>query len=155
MIDRYPHLYDVDTGKRCTVVHKFNENSISWRSCLLRGLECDLGSLYNDISHTRLTDGVDQLHCNPMADGTYTVECLRKMIDHNPLPLSYPLISWCKEAPIKVICFTWMATQGHIPSAMSLANRGVNLSETKCGSCVGIDESVDYMLVTCHFAQHI
>ncbi|CAH1443304.1 unnamed protein product [Lactuca virosa] len=154
--DRYPQLYDLDTDKRCTVMQKINGNSILWRSCpLARGLESDLGSLYNDISHTRLTSGVDQLHCHLMADGTYTVECLRNMIDHNPLPLSCPLVRWCKEAPIKVICFIWRAAQGHIPSAMSLAHRGVSLSETMCGSCVGVDESVYHMLVSCHFAQHI
>lgn len=153
---KYPDLYNLDLVKNCSVAQKIPGNEVSWRSCPLSGgSEQELGLLYSDMASTRLMRGDDYWHCILATDGEYKVELLRTKIDHIPTSNPTPSIIWCKEVPIKVIGFMWRAIQGRIPTAMALSHRGIVLYSSTCGSCIGYEEDVNHLLISCHYAHYI
>lgn len=92
--------------------------------------------------------------CSLKNDGSYTVEVLRKIVDQTPSLDSPSVVKWCKEIPIKVICFVWRAAIGRIPSAEALSSRGIPVSTLSCGLC-GEIETVDHILVSCPIASKV
>ena len=73
----------------------------------------------------------------------------------NAVPLSCRSIMWCKEIPIKTLCFVWRAAMGRIPSKVAIQNRGVPVSVKNCSSCGSDYEDADHILVACPFAMQV
>nr|KAJ0203170.1 hypothetical protein LSAT_V11C500229140 [Lactuca sativa] len=57
--------------------------------------------------------------------------------------------------PIKILCFTWRAAQGRIPSATALKHRGMNIDSTHYSSCIGGVECADHIPIGCLYASYI
>ncbi|KAL4588831.1 hypothetical protein LXL04_001727 [Taraxacum kok-saghyz] len=153
---KYPNLFALEPEKNCTIAQKIKDRNTpwKWRSCpLAAGLSQQLCDLYSDFTALKLTTGADHWTCRLTTDGKYTVEALRKKIDQ--LPPTAPSVSWYKEIPIKVTCFTWRAALERIPTATSLSQRGVNIDSTLCSSCIGMAEDSNHILLHCPYATMI
>ena len=59
---------------------------------------------------------------------------------------------WRKEVPSKVLCFTWRAMLGRIPSSAALLHRGISVSSPNCSFCGAAQECADHILVSCPLA---
>ncbi|KAL4572985.1 hypothetical protein LXL04_019777 [Taraxacum kok-saghyz] len=92
--------------------------------------------------------------CNLSPDGRFTIRILRRKIDDiNSAVMAK--FDW-KEIPKNVLCFTWRAKMGRIPSAVALCKRGVvNQNNFRGGSCNMEDECADHILVQCPFAKTV
>nr|KAJ0204439.1 hypothetical protein LSAT_V11C500287950 [Lactuca sativa] len=156
---KYPSLYALELCKTCSVAYRIlnTGNSWEWKSCPLNaGLSIEFNRLNRDIASCQIQTGQDKWMCLLTPDGRYTVEALRRRIDLNShQSIILPQISWCKIIPIKVLCFTWRAGQGRIPSATALQHRGMNIDSTHCSSCIGGVECVDHILIGCLYASYI
>ena len=112
----------------------------------------DLSDVFSDQA-LRIGEG-NHWRCLLAVDGIYRVGDIRRTIDFNPNINGDPKVVWCKEIPIKVICFIWRASLDRIPTAEALAVRGVLSGPTSCVRCSGTD-STNHILVTCPFATLI
>ena len=98
---------------------------------------------------------INKWRCKLEDDGRYSVAALRRSIEVNPnLPPS-AAIKWRKEVPHKVLCFTWRAMLGRIPSNAALLHRGINVQSPRCSSCGTETEDADHLLVSCPLAKRI
>ncbi|CAH1439587.1 unnamed protein product [Lactuca virosa] len=142
--------------KKDTNAQKLSDHNTPWRwkSCpLMAGLSQQICDIHSDFTNTELSTGKDQWSSRLTVDGNYTVESLRKIIDVSPLSNTEMSVTWCKETPLKVICFNWRAAQECIPTASALINRGVHLTSPFCTSCIGEFEDSNHLLVQCPFTK--
>ena len=112
----------------------------------------DYSEIFSNQAHR--TGDSNTWRCLLAADGIYRVGDVRRRIDFNPNINSEAKVVWCKEIPIKVICFVWRASLDRIPTAEALAVRGVHYGPTSCVRCSGMD-STNHILVLCPFATLI
>ncbi|XP_021990982.1 uncharacterized protein LOC110887718 [Helianthus annuus] len=77
---------------------------------------------------------------------------LGRNIDINVAPNSFYWNNW---ATAKSSAFVWRATDEKIPSAVALANRGMELQETSCKICGEGDEDAAHILINCNFARRV
>lgn len=61
---------------------------------------------------------------------------------------------WKIKAPSKVLIFTWMASNGHVPTLDFLIRRG-SILPYMCPLCKGDEELADHLLIHCPFTCEI
>lgn len=91
----------------------------------------------------------DSWTCNLAPDGHFSTKLIQSKVDLYPSCSLCPRVLWLKTIPIKVTCFIWRASMGHIPSVMALKSRGVSIDFDICGYCNEIVEDSDHILVGC------
>ncbi|KAL4566004.1 hypothetical protein LXL04_030113 [Taraxacum kok-saghyz] len=119
----------------------------------IRKLNLNFSNIFN-LQQVSNDTGREVWRCCLTANGDYTVEAMRDLVDIEHVAATDPEITWCKEIPFKVLCFVWRVVQGKIPTAQALLSRGVNIQSITCGIC-GRTENVDHILISCPFAAKI
>lgn len=102
---------------------------------------------WNESSNSWISDFV--------IDGRFMVNLIRSRVERASHPVNDGPFIWSNKIPLKIAAFVWRARQGKIPSAVALKHRGVNLVSTLCVNCIGREESVDHLLVSCPMADLI
>ena len=65
------------------------------------------------------------------------------------------VVPWRKEVPKKVLCFTWRAVMGRLPTADALIRRGIQVTSPMCSRCNIDSETADHILVSCPIARSV
>ena len=85
-------------------------------------------------------------------DDQLCMAALRVRIDRATHMIPNGVFQWRKCILIKLSCFIWRARMDHIPTAVALDQRGVQVHSTHCSACVSGMESADHLFLKCLFA---
>ena len=156
---KYPTLFELETKKRCKVSERIVDSNHVW-SWKSRpgdlGLDSAVSALTRDIIDIHLGIGLDHWSCKLSGDGSYSVSCLRKIVDVSQVYIpETSVILWSKVVPIKVTCFIWRAVQARIPTTVALDKRGIAVNSLLCCSCIGAVECSEHVLMNCPFETMI
>ncbi|KAJ0587940.1 putative reverse transcriptase zinc-binding domain-containing protein [Helianthus annuus] len=161
--DIFPSLFTLESDKRCTVQQRYRtsqgstewfwgsstpltreEHLTDWAAC--KTLLCTAG-LGQESDYWLWKSG-------PTCE-EFTVCNLRAELDHINVIPEAKLLTWSHWIPKKVNCFLWRVVQDRIPTREALLTRRVSLPSSTCALCNDTIQSVDHLLVTCDFAQHV
>lgn len=115
---KYPHLYDLEDRKRCSVSDRFLNGEFvgHWKTQVVdHVINQSIANLQAEMSTVVLLPGEDQWKCVLDNSDTYSVCAMCRRIEQQRNSYStLPTFKWNKTSPIKVNCFIWRAMQMRI-----------------------------------------
>ena len=150
----------------CKIIHGIHELEGKPHDCLSRMSITGVWKNISDIKKAliKYNLGFDDIferdsngwNCKLGRDKKYQVAALRGVIDNHSQPsIPVTIVPWRKEVPSKVLCFTWRAAFGRLPTADALTRRGISIPSPMCSRC-NIDlETVDHILFNCPLARSV
>ncbi|XP_022020261.1 uncharacterized protein LOC110920356 [Helianthus annuus] len=160
---QFPCLYQLSTRKRAKVqeVYKIVNGGILWDWTWSRAPssgeeKAEMESLKQNLQKYDLSVNEDVWVWKQSEKEDFSVKNVRlsldRIIDINSEPNQF---YWNKWATAKSTAFVWRAIDEKIPSAVALANRGMEISDTSCKLCGEDNEDAVHILMKCNFARRV
>ncbi|XP_071689129.1 uncharacterized protein [Rutidosis leptorrhynchoides] len=125
-----------------------------WRRNIRSGTETQqLFDMLSAISHVYFSSSSDSWVSNLSADGSFSVNKFRRIIDVDPSESC--LTVWCKNIPPKVNFFIWRAGLNRLPDKCNLLKKGVVLQNVLCSSCSLDAEDLQHIFFECVIASQV
>jgi hypothetical protein len=168
---RFPRLYSISLQKEAFIseIRVNNDEGVHWEWHWRRELfawELELLEEVKIVVPMVAYSGEDDVWSwEPGEGGVFTVNSVYKLLCgifseesiFGPNELRVLKNIWRSSAPSKVIAFAWKVLRNRIPTKGNLALRGVQVDGgvVDCGHCVGMEEVVSHLFLTCDFAYQV
>jgi hypothetical protein len=171
LCERFPRLYSISLQKDAFISDirvsdgggdrwgwRWRRNLFAWENDLLR-------ELLVESPMVPLSVEKDVWIWCPGDGGVFTVNSAYKLLGgifaeesyFGPNELRVLKNIWRSSVPSKVIAFSWKVFWDRIPSKKNLALRGIQVDggSVDCGHCLGKEEVVSHLFLSCDFAYGV